>query len=178
MGGYGQSPTIVEPALWAASSKPKSLDGKAVAKLFRRFQKMNSPEQKVMRVALDRLNNALRRQNLVDKAIDLGIALEVLLLHGISAGDRGEMGYRSSVRGATYLGKNKDERTKILKRLKDTYNMRSVAVHSGVLKGKKGKKSPEKILEEAIRDIADIARKLINQGSFPDWDVEYVVRGK
>ena len=178
MSGYSRGVTIFEPALWAASRKPNLLNGKAAARLFRRFQKMSSPEQKVMRIALDRLNKALRRQNLVDKAIDLGIALEVLLLHGIGEGDRGEMKYRSSIRGATFLGENKTERNKIFKRLKDTYDLRSAAVHSGVIKSKKGKKSPEKILEEAIRDSADIARKLIDRGSFPDWEVEYVVDGK
>lgn len=176
--GYSQSPTVFEPALWAASRKPNPLDGKAVAKLFRQFQKMSSPEQKVMRIALDRLNQALRRQNLVDKAIDLGIALEVILLHGINEGDRGEMRYRSSVRGATFLGENKAERAQIFNRLRDTYDLRSAAVHSGVIKSEKRKKSPEKILEEAIRDTADIARKLIDRGSFPDWDVEYVISGK
>lgn len=176
--GYSQSPTVFEPALWAASRHPKPLDGKATASLFKRFQKMSSPEQKVMRISLDRLNQALRRQNLVDKAIDLGIALEVILLHGINEGDRGEMRYRSSVRGATFLGENKAERTKIFKRLRDTYDLRSVAVHSGVIKSKKGKKSPEKILEEAIRDSVDIAKKLIDRGSFPDWDSEYVIDGK
>jgi Apea-like HEPN len=123
---------------------------------------------------LDRLIQALRRKYGVDKAIDLGIALEVMLLHGIGKNDRGELRFRSSIRGATFLGGEKKERLEILRLLKEAYDLRSQAVHSGVLK--KGKS--QHILEQAAKIGAKIALNLIERRSFPDWDAEIVIGGQ
>ncbi len=176
--GYSHGVALFESAVYKASSKPIALDGESIAELFHRFEDLKPSEKNVMRVSLDRLNQALRRQNIVDKAIDLGIALEVMLLHGIGEKDRGELSYRSSIRGATFLGGRKPERLKTLKLLKDAYGLRSKAVHSGVLKkGKKGP-PPEQVLEDATSTCARIARKLIDRGSFPDWEAECVIGGE
>lgn len=172
---YEYGSTLFESAVRAASSKPIALDGVSLAGLFRRFDKFKESEKVVMRVALDRLIQAIRRQNTVDKAIDLGIALEVLLLHGIN--DRGELRFRTSIRGATFLEGTKSERLESFKLLRAAYDLRSEAVHSGVLKTEKKGPPPEQVLEEAIDTCAAIARKLIDRGSFPDWDVDYVIGG-
>ena len=175
--GYSYGSALFESAVRGASFKPLALYGESIAELFHRFEEFKPSEKSVMRVALDRLNQALRRQNIVDKAIDLGIAFEVMLLHGIGEKDRGELSYRSSIRGATFLGGGKPERLKTLKLLKDAYGLRSKAVHSGVLKkGKKGP-PPERVLEDATSTCARIARKLIDRGSFPKWDADYVIGG-
>jgi len=176
--GYSHDGTLFDHAVSAASKKPETLDKKAVAELFSHFQKLDSREKDVMRIALARLNQALRRQNTVDKAIDLGIALEVMLLHGVGDDDRGEMRYRSSIRGATFLGGNKTNRLKTFTLLKAAYDLRSKAVHSRVFGSKKKEPPPEKILEDATRVCANIARKIIDRESFPDWETEYVVGGK
>jgi Apea-like HEPN len=64
----------------------------------------------------------------------------VMLLHGIGNEDRGELRFRSAIRAAAFLGGEKPERLKAFKLLKDAYDLRSQAVHSGVLKeGKKGR---------------------------------------
>lgn len=173
--GYSHGSALFESAVRVASSRPIALDGESIAELFHRFEEFEPSEKSVMRVALDRLNQALRRQNIVDKAIDLGIALEVMLLHGIGKKDRGELKFRSSIRGATFLGGGKPERLKTLKLLKDAYDLRSDAVHSGVLEMEKKGPPPERVLEDATSTCARIARKLIDGGSFPDWDVEYVI---
>jgi len=128
-----------------------------------------------MRIALDRLSRALRRGEAVDNAIDLGIALEVMLLHGSDNNNRGELRFRLSIRGATFLGGDKPERLRNLKLLKDAYDLRSKAVHTGRLgKGKKGS-SPKDILECGTNTCAQIALRLIERGSFPDWDDELVI---
>lgn len=177
-GGYSYHGTLFERAVQAASSKPSMLDEGFLPGLFHHFEKFESSEKDVLRVALDRLNQALRKQNIVDKAIDLGIALEVMLLHGIGENDRGELRYRSSIRGASILGGKKSERLENFKLLKAAYDLRSKAVHSGVLKKEKKRPPPEQILKHATSACASIARKLINRGSFPDWEAEYVVGGK
>ena len=176
--GYQYNGALFENAVRAASSKPVALEGEPIAKLFHCFEEFKRSEKNVMRVSLDRLSQALRRQGIVDRAIDLGIALEVMLLHGIGKNDRGELRFRSSIRGATFLGGSKPERLKTLKLLKDAYDLRSKAVHSGVLNEEKKRPPPGQILEDATGTCARIACKLIDRGSFPNWDAEYVIGGR
>ena len=85
--------------------EPVALDGNSIAALFQQFEKFNRSDRAIMRVALDRLNQAIRKRNIVDKAIDLGIALEVMLLHGIGENYRGEMRFRSAIRGGCLFGR-------------------------------------------------------------------------
>jgi hypothetical protein len=158
--------------------RPVAINPKAIAELFRSFSQIRPDEKRVLRIALDRLSQAVRRNNIIDKAIDLGIALEAMLLHGIGKNDRGELKFRQAIRGAAFLGGPKTERLQTLTLLKDAYDLRSTAVHTGALeKGKRGQ-TADKILEDAARICAGIARKLIGRGSFPDWDAEYVVNGE
>lgn len=174
---YSHYPDLFDIVVRSASSKPAELDGEEIARLFNCYENFQHSDKDVMRVSLDRLSQAIRRQSVVDKAIDLGIALEVMLLHRIGENDRGEMRFRSSIRGATFLGGKKSERLKTFKLLKDAYDLRSRAVHSGVLKKAKKGSPPEKVLEDTAGTCARIARKLIRRGLFPDWDAEYVIGG-
>jgi len=159
------------------TSSPAALDGVGVAELFQRFMQMNSPEKRALRIALDRLNLALRKRGIVDDAIDLGIALEAMLLHGMGRDDRGELKFRQAVRGAIFLGGEKAERLKTFNLLRDAYDLRSRAVHTGTLDPEKAVRgmTPIQILDGAAGACASIARKLIERGSFPDWDSEYVL---
>jgi hypothetical protein len=84
---------------------------------------------KVLRIPLDRLGRAGRERDFADRAIDLGIALESLLLHDI--GDRGELSFRLSLRGAWLIGGTIAERLKTQTSLKKLHDLRSRAVHSG-----------------------------------------------
>ena len=134
-----------------------------------------------MRISLDRLNKSLFKKEMADQAIDLGIALEVMLLHGINDNFKGEMRYRISVRGATFLGGKNPQRKKHFKSLRDAYDLRSRAVHTGTLAIKKKKKrkkkqpNPVSVLKSATGVCSDIAVKIIERGSFPNWESEYVV---
>ncbi|WP_162913123.1 HEPN domain-containing protein [Rhodospirillaceae bacterium SYSU D60014] len=175
--GYSYDGALFETAVRTASSKPIALDGQSVVLLFRRFERFEPSDKTALRVALDRLNQALRERDIVDSAIDVGIALEVILLHGFGANDRGELRFRASIRGAAFLGGDKAERLKTFNVLKDAYDLRSRAVHSGRLEKGKRAMEPKQKLEEANSICASIARKVIERGSFPDWDSEYVIGG-
>jgi len=78
---------------------------------------------------MDRLNRAHRERDFVDRAIDLGIALEALLLHGKN--DNTEITFRLSLRGALLVGRTEKERLDTYKLLTRAYRLRSTAVHSG-----------------------------------------------
>jgi hypothetical protein len=89
------------------------------------------PQQrgKMLRIPLDRLGRAGRERDFADRAIDLGIALESLLLHDIK--DHGELSFRLSLRGAWLIGASGIERREIQSSLKRLYDLRSRSVHSG-----------------------------------------------
>ena len=82
-----------------------------------------------LRVPLDRLNRSyLAGSNSVNKAIELGIAIESLyaptkLSEGIAFAVR--------TRAARFLGGSLEDRQETVKTLKDVYDLRSRAVHSG-----------------------------------------------
>ena len=64
----------------------------------------------VLRIPLDRLDRAGRVRDFADKAIDLGIALEALLLHDAKGGEKS---FRMSLRGAWLAGADENERVEI-----------------------------------------------------------------
>jgi hypothetical protein len=86
----------------------------------------------VLRIPLDRLDRAGRVRDLADTSIDLGIALEALLLHNLED-DRGELSFRMSLRGAWLAGADENERVEIQRTLKKVYVLRSKAVHAGAV---------------------------------------------
>jgi hypothetical protein len=86
----------------------------------------------VLRIPLDRLDRAGRVRDFADKSIDLGIALEALLLHDVKeTKERGELSFRMSLRGAWLAGADENERVEIQRTLKKVYVLRSNAVHGG-----------------------------------------------
>lgn len=181
--GYSHNSSRSDFSIRSLSNRPKTLDRSAAARIFKRFQALRPEDKAVMTISLNRLNQSLFKKEMADQAIDLGIALEVMLLHGINDDFKGEMRYRISVRGATFLGGKNPQRKKHFKLLRDAYDLRSKAVHSGTLEidsgtGKKKKKKhpdPVLVLKSATGVCADIAVKIIERGSFPIWESEYVL---
>jgi hypothetical protein len=82
----------------------------------------------VLRIPLDRFDRAGRMRDFADTSIDLGIALEALLLHDTGGG---ELSFRMGLRGAWLAGADENARTEIQKTLKKVYALRSKAVHAG-----------------------------------------------
>ena len=107
----------------------------------------------------------------VDKAIDLGIALEVMLLHEMNDPERGELRYRSAVRGAHFLGGDSSERLSNFNWLKKVYDLRSKAVHLGHISGNA---NDTEVLQKGAILCSRIAMKIIEMGRFPIWEEEYV----
>jgi hypothetical protein len=101
-----------------------------------------------------------------------------MLLHNTGDPDsRGELKYRAAIRGATFLGGPNEERVRVFNLLRDAYDLRSKAVHSGRLdpKEKIRKMVPADILSDTAAICAAVARGLIAHGSFPQWEREYVL---
>jgi Apea-like HEPN len=87
--------------------------------------------QETLHIPLDRLDRASRENDLADRTIDLGIALEALLLHEPDKQYQGELKFRIALRGAWLGGNDATERGEIQRILGKVYDLRSRAVHTG-----------------------------------------------
>lgn len=113
---------------------------------------------------IDRL--ARSRSNVFpdDKALDLGIGAEILLMHG---GDQSnaEITNKLALRSAWLLGKTADERLEISRSARALYKARSKVAHSGRLA------DPAKFDAAGAEElVGDLARKILRNGEFPDWE--------
>ena len=105
-------------------------------------------------------------KNLVDRFIDLRIALESLYLKDFLNEYSQEMRFRLSLFGAWHLGANFSDKRYIRKRLRDAYDMASKAVHGDDLEF-----NPKN--QKLLSDGQDLCRqgilKLLMKGPPPDW---------
>jgi hypothetical protein len=133
----------------------------------RRFLELSTTTREALSIPLLRLNEAVRRQQSVSRAVDLGIALESLLLTESSNNT-----LLFSVRGAWLLGKDVKDRAQIMKRLKRLYKHRSEAVHSGKLSTKNPADGEliEKELKDGLIFCAAAIKRIIDLGGLPEWD--------
>jgi hypothetical protein len=108
------------------------IDARAANELAEAYFKIApARRQETLHVPLDRLDRAVRGYDLVDKSIDLGIALEALLLHELEGQYQGELKFRLCLRGAWLGGTHATERAAIQRTLGKVYDLRSIAVHKG-----------------------------------------------
>lgn len=122
---------------------------------------------------IERLNQARRRRNTADKAIDLGISFESLFL-----GDRSpkeEISFSFRLRAAWHLGNNKEQREELTEVFCKIYDCRSRAVHRGKIEEKiklknRGKIETPTFLKEADALCVESIRRIIQRGEFPDWN--------
>lgn len=150
------------------SSSPLKITGalREEAKcIFRLLSEVPEERRIRLRVPLERLNSAIREQLPVDRFIDLGIALESLLLE---ENERDEITFRLSLRGGWLLGRDADERRRISDTLRTLYGYRSTAVHRGTVVRRTGKPEPADVLKEGL-SLAARAGKIIATKGFPDW---------
>lgn len=123
-------------------------------------------------VPIQRLNQARRREDTVDKAIDLGVSFEALYLNDESPNDQISFTFR--LRAAWHLGATKEERKDLIAFFGKVYECRSKAVHTGRLDNKVKLKGKDKIptdafLKEADALCAKAIKKIVQAGAFPNW---------
>jgi len=142
--------------------------------LLKQFLNLKPDTRAQLRIPLQRLNAALRQSHIVDRAIDLGIGLEALLLHDVDKSD--SLRYRFSLRGAAFLTAQGPNRKAHFYRLRELYDLRSKAVHKGDISGN-GIKLPDlpkipytEFLEDGARLCASLITAIIEKGHLPNWD--------
>ncbi|MBT6226935.1 MAG: hypothetical protein HOI47_09790 [Candidatus Scalindua sp.] len=132
------------------------------------FNKLQSNDQAKIGRILSRLSQAKRREQIEDKILDLGIALEMALLEDNKNNDQLSLSFR--LRGCWLIGEEREERQIVYRQLKEIYNYRSQVAHSGVL----CKNITERInvVSEKFPEYSSLAEKIIHKliiNGCPDW---------
>lgn len=124
---------------------------------------------KALQRALEKLLDARRRFLDVERAMDLGSCLEILLMHG--EGESSEIAYKIRVRAAWLAGNHLDERRRIYEVAKSAYNLRSKAIHEGRLP-KSRTPDAHNAMARTLADADDLCAKLISrvvERGWPNW---------
>lgn len=166
--GRGSSSPVIDVSTDAwGNLTPDSLA--TLTHLVASFEKRTEKEKEKLRVILSRLSQAKRRSQATDKVLDLGIALEMLLLDE-AKNDQISLIFR--LRGSWLLGESPADREKKYDLLNSLYGARSAVAHNGALPRKsKAGIHAENFLEtfpqyETL--ASDIAQKIILHG-WPNW---------
>lgn len=157
------------------TTRPLSMDTNTgsweqVRAFYECFNRLDNSFRERYRIPIDTLNKSiLQGSRLVDAAIGLGITLESLYVPKKSLEG---VGLLLRTRAAKFLGGDPEIRHKNAKTLKDVYDLRSRAIHSGRFDADKTWKDSQKIMT-ALEDGRLLARKtiqkLIVEGE-PNWD--------
>jgi len=117
------------------TSRYDEFDADLVGELFKSVDCLEEKDRTTLFLAVERLRRSRLHEEPVNRAIDLGIALEIIFLHKIDSNQ--ELSYRAGIHAAFLLGANEEERRSIRDVVRNAYGARSNAVHTGQLKKKK-----------------------------------------
>jgi hypothetical protein len=146
---------------------PHNEDWGSVSPLMEAWAKRTPAQREHLRVPLRRINYALRRWSDVDRAIDLGVALEAAFLNDREP-ERGELSFTIRLRAARFMGLDRESRQRIAKKTGFLYRLRSIAVHSGTIKNERDGQNTHEALKEGVTFAATVLAKQIMSGP-PDW---------
>lgn len=147
------------------------LDPVEASEIVQAYLAIQSNTRNKIRVVLKRLNQAQRRHNVGDRAVEISIALEALL------GDDGntEMTHKIKMRSVRLLGGSNEVRQKNASIIGKTYNIRSKLVHMGIADATRSETvcgqemSASDIINHAIKMCSELTKIIIRRGSIPDW---------
>jgi len=150
------------------SRKLDENDTEKARTIFRAISGIDDNLKTRLAIPLNRLNQAIRRMQTVDSAIELGIALEALFFDDGTKSS--ELSFKLRLRGAWLLGATPERRREIMKTLEELYDCRSAAIHSGKLDGIKIRGQKDDLLKEGYSLVAQAVESIIQKGSFPNWN--------
>jgi hypothetical protein len=163
---YSYSGFLFSGYSWQHDNRPMrrgTVDTVVARELYSSFDAVNENDRAAIFLATDRLRRSRGQWSPVERAIDLGIALETSLMHDIEH-DHRELRFRLALRAAWFIAESPTEREAVFRAARKTYDLRSTAVHSGVI-------SPSKKTDEELAAgdevCSRVLRKLVSQGGFP-----------
>lgn len=135
-----------------------TLDDTEISLLTKNFLSLGDNSIKRLLIPLERLNAAILRKDTVNKAIELGIAIESLF---INDDKKNELSFKIKIRAAFLLGKSADERFEIAELFRNLYGYRSSAVHGAKINAQKIK-DIKKDLELGIQYMVLAIKRIIS----------------
>ena len=157
----------------ADSMKIEKTDIDKAKCLYEKLINPNSNVRENLQIPIDRWIKSKTSKIAVDKMIDLGIAFEALYL---PKGTIDQLSFQFRLRASWHLGKNKEDREKLIDEFQAIYILRSKAVHNGEVSEKiQIRRGEERIdTSEFIPRAQDLCRqsimKILEDGKFPDWN--------
>ena len=154
-------------------SKPPGPRSEAVAEAKRAYGERKSQRYGKLAPVVARLAEALARDGRFaaeDKILDVAIALE--RMYGL---DGGEISHKLRTRSSWFLGRDAEDRVRVMESVAEFYRVRSEIVHKG-----KRKASEERYRESFDTGFDLAARtlfKLLKEGSPGNWE-KLVIAGK
>ncbi|WP_176039754.1 HEPN domain-containing protein [Burkholderia stabilis] len=124
--------------------------------------------KRALNVPLHRLNRAIRQTDHIDRALDLGIALEALLLS--KDADRIQLSLQLRLRGAWLLGNTVTQRREVFDQLKLIYDARSGAAHTGQIGSRPNEiEARRTAIDQGMVTCAQAIREIVERNGFPEW---------
>lgn len=170
--GWGGQVSSIEP-IFRSEITSEAYDKKLFKELVNKFFSVSSKDRQRLHVPLKHLNKALLNIESVETAIDLGIALESLLINPDEG--EGNISYKVRQRGTLLLGGSPHEKLSNFNLLKVLYKIRNDAVHTGEVKTTYKMNGIQVSVRELLKDggilIVGLIREIFNRGNFiSDWD--------
>ncbi len=152
-----------------------TIDSTEAASIVKSYLELSRSTRDKLRLPIERLNLAMRRRNDADSAIELGIALEALLVHDRDGNT--PLSFLICLRGSLLLGGTSSERQDNYNLLNAVYALRNKAAHTGNVDetSKIGKGDNKKslqtnyLIQDGIELCANLIKRIIQRGCFPDW---------
>ena len=134
------------------------------------LKEMKRKDLQKLEIPISRLIESTSRPHLVDRIIDLAIALESLYLPNIES----ELGFRLRLRAAKHLEDDLKRRRVIAQQFRTFYEARSDAVHTGRVRNEyevtKKKTVPIWDLTASVQDVCrNSIMKILTDRKMPDW---------
>jgi len=137
--------------------------------LHQAYLALPSVRRGALEIPLRRLNQALRRVDPVDAAVDLAVALETLFLPEYGPG-RGEIGLSLRLRAARFLATGAADRQAVSKLVHGIYRIRSAGAHTGKAPEKAEGLATSELLQRGYDLTVRALEKAIKQGLPDDWN--------
>ena len=163
-GGGGFRPDTLQRGSGSSVASVTEEDAEAALSLYRAREALPSTTATRLSVAVDRWIRSHTDRLIVDKFIDLGIALESLYL---SDGNTAELRFRLALHAAWHLGASSSERMLLMREFRTIYDLRSKAVHTGRVDDSADTRDTLASAQEHCRQSII---KFITDGEFPEWD--------
>ena len=153
------------------------MDLSKASKTVRAYYDLDKVTRRKVRTAMERVHMAFIRNSPQDKALDLSIALETLLIDS-----PGEHSFKISLRAALLTEDDITTRAATRAIIRAAYNLRSELVHGGRFKNEvtvDGEKVPSRdVAKKATAITIGVIQSVMSAGKSPDWsEVELSPKG-